>query len=99
MTILYLGALRNILLDHQVKAKDIDISSDEQSGLVTVTVKNNKGSKYVSGSKDQIVNNPMSFVCYLTDLALWYHGGRIPQGESFIEWLSRNVAKLPGVYK
>jgi hypothetical protein len=99
MTVLYLGSLKNVLLDHQVKAKDISILLDEQSGLLTVTIKNRKGMKQASASREQIVNDSNAFVCQLIDLAHWYHGGRIPQGESFAEWLGRNVSKLFGVYR
>ena len=98
-TLLYTGALTNVLLDHQVKAKDISIAVDEQNDLVTVTVKNRKGIKDVAASRDKIVNDPNAFICQLIDLAYWYHGGRIPQGESFAEWLSRNVSKLFGVHQ
>ena len=99
MTILYLGSLRNVLLDHQVKAKDISIVIDEQSDRVIVTVKNGKGIQQVSALRNEIVNDPNSYICQLINLGHWYHGGRIPQGESFAEWLSRNVARLFGVYK
>jgi hypothetical protein len=94
MTILFLGSLRNVLLDHQVKAKDISIAVDEQNDLVIVAVNNRTGIKDVTASRDKIVNDPNAFVCQLIDLAYWYHGGRIPQGESFAERLGRHVSNL-----
>jgi len=98
MTILYTATLKNVLLDSLVNAKDISIAID-QNDIVTVAVKTRKGIRHVAAPRDQIVNDPNAFVCQLIDLAHWYHGGGIPQGESFAEWLSRRVSKLFGVYQ
>jgi|LakMenEpi03Aug12_release.lakeMendotaPanAssembly.Ray.scaffolds.fasta_scaffold200340_5 hypothetical protein len=91
MMILFIGSLRNVLLDSQVNTKDITMS--EQNELVTVSVINRRRTKRVSWMKSEIIDNPNAFVTQLVEMANWYHGGSIPQKLSFAEWVSDVFAK------
>lgn len=100
MATLFIGSLRNVLINQRVKPEHFTLMLNEATDIVTAKVtKPNGQTRMAVEYVDDILNKPNHFVAQLVDLALWYHGGQMPQSRSFAEWLSDCFAKLFGITK